>query len=914
MKYLVQPLVPESAAAPGPQVNNNRVYSITAVYSGKAMTVGDYSNIIVQKTWAEEDRQRWKIEFLRSSSVPSGIDAIFNWESHNKAYFFKGNSYVGYDVKNDRTDSGYPAPIVGGNWPDMPSNFCEDIDAILYWSKDQAYFFKGSEYVKYNLKEDRAESGYPRPIKGNWSGMPDNFCEGIDAVFQWDSDRAYFFKGSQYVRYNIKKDQVETDYYSYPVSIKGKWSGMPDDFCEDIDAVFKWDKDRAYFFKGEQYLRYNLKEDKVETDYSYPASTKGNWSGIPPFFYSPVLQYEVRIISVASGEVIGVSGGSNDDSFAIVAQDGNGSDYQKWILEPLGHTGYKIRSKGSGKLVQVYGSSHTEGTAIIQYHHSTGQTNQHWVFSDVKSANLFNERSILYKDGNYSGKIQEVGPGSYNLSDLVVGNDTISSVKVGAGMRVTLFADSNFKGKKKMFVKDTDWVGDDFNDKTSSVLVEKVVTLYKNGDYGGTSTKLGIGRYRMADIAVGNNALSSMKIPQGLMAIAYEYENFAGNYKVFFEDTPWLGDYSKNDVFSSIIIKASGIVIPKKALNFGDTISLKSYDHDLWMSGGDNGSLWADNKDQGWEKFIVVRAGDTRHTRLVSYGDIVALENAWHKKYVTASSSGSANANQDKIGEDEKFVVVRIGDTQSKHFVAQGDGIALKSAHNTYLCIDESISGSRLKSNVKSNKDRRTYWKIDSYTNNYPYGDKSFGTSITPNDTEKSLAAACGEDVGWVTFCAVNACGAAACGAAGAFIAACGAAAVGIGICQADFAVAAACGGAACYAALGGIGVCGAAACGAALGGLGACGGDVCGLAACGAAACGGAACGAAACGADACGAAASGVGGNLAGACAVEVGGVDACVVDVCAANACGINLCPADACVADACFIDIAPVIPLI
>ncbi|NEQ72841.1 MAG: hypothetical protein F6K23_07005 [Okeania sp. SIO2C9] len=252
MKYLVQPLVQECAVAPGPEINDNRVYSMTAVHSGKAMTVKD-DNSIVQQTWAEEDRQRWKMEFLSSSYGPSGIDAVFNWESRNDAYFFKKNSYIRYDLKSDKTDSGYPKRIFD-YWPGMPSNFSQNIDAILYWpQRDGAYFFKGSEYVKYNLKDDRAEPGYPKPIADYWPGMPSDFCQDIDAVFYWPQrDSAYFFKGSRYVKYNLKDDHAES---GYPKSISGYWDYMPSNFHQDIDAIFHWpQRDSAYFFKGNQYL------------------------------------------------------------------------------------------------------------------------------------------------------------------------------------------------------------------------------------------------------------------------------------------------------------------------------------------------------------------------------------------------------------------------------------------------------------------------------------------------------------------------------------------------------------------------------------------------------------------------------------------------------------------------------------
>src|SRR5207249_8174109 len=55
---------------------------------------------------------------------------------------------------------------------------------------------------------------------------------------------------------------------------------------------------------------------------------------------------------------------------------------------------------------------------------------------------------------------------------LTIGNDQLSSLRVPEGWRVTLFSDARFSGMEKTFTSDTPWVGDDFNDITSAVLVE----------------------------------------------------------------------------------------------------------------------------------------------------------------------------------------------------------------------------------------------------------------------------------------------------------------------------------------------------------------------------------------------------------------------------------------------------------
>ena len=94
---------------------------------------------------------------------------------NGKAYFFKGKQYLRYDVVADHVDPGYPRPIAG-NWPGM---WPEKIDAAICWpGNGKAYFFKGDQYLRYDIAADKVDAGYPKPIAGNWPGF---WPGGLDA-------------------------------------------------------------------------------------------------------------------------------------------------------------------------------------------------------------------------------------------------------------------------------------------------------------------------------------------------------------------------------------------------------------------------------------------------------------------------------------------------------------------------------------------------------------------------------------------------------------------------------------------------------------------------------------------------------------------------------------------------------------
>ncbi|MBO3458588.1 beta/gamma crystallin family protein [Aetokthonos hydrillicola Thurmond2011] len=84
---------------------------------------------------------------------------------------------------------------------------------------------------------------------------------------------------------------------------------------------------------------------------------------------------------------------------------------------------------------------------------------------------------IVYDDSQYRGFAQTLDVGNYDWGQ--IHNDTISSLRVPDGMRVTLYSDTHFQGKSKTFTQDTPYVGDDFNDITSSIIVEGLGGLIK---------------------------------------------------------------------------------------------------------------------------------------------------------------------------------------------------------------------------------------------------------------------------------------------------------------------------------------------------------------------------------------------------------------------------------------------------
>jgi beta-glucanase (GH16 family) len=88
--------------------------------------------------------------------------------------------------------------------------------------------------------------------------------------------------------------------------------------------------------------------------------------------------------------------------------------------------------------------------------------------------------ATFYKDCNYGGTAVGLATGTYTMSQLNakgILNDDISSVKVNAGYKVTLYWDDNFTGTTKVLTSDMACDGT-WNDKTTSLKVETNTTAF----------------------------------------------------------------------------------------------------------------------------------------------------------------------------------------------------------------------------------------------------------------------------------------------------------------------------------------------------------------------------------------------------------------------------------------------------
>lgn len=157
------------------------------------------------------------------------IAAAFNGP-RGKVYFFLGDGrYLRYDTRDTRVDPGYPKVINDANWPGMGRYGAMVTDA-LNWPGDKVQFFlSNGTYLRYDMVANRLDEGYPKPVNDNtWPGLGP-YVGSVTSMLRWNDNAVYFFTANgEYLRYNIQNDRVDS---GYPQRINDRtWPGMGDVF------------------------------------------------------------------------------------------------------------------------------------------------------------------------------------------------------------------------------------------------------------------------------------------------------------------------------------------------------------------------------------------------------------------------------------------------------------------------------------------------------------------------------------------------------------------------------------------------------------------------------------------------------------------------------------------------------------
>ncbi|MBM2615507.1 hypothetical protein JIG36_08000 [Actinoplanes sp. LDG1-06] len=190
------------------------------------------------------------------------IDAArSNADGSHEATFFLADHYVVFDYDRNRVNDGVHAVAgLGFGLPFSPVGPDQSLDAALKGRGAHSrtgYQFRGSRYARVDLTSGLGDSGLGELTA--WA-LPGTNGHGVDAAFNGRGPtrdgKAYFFRGDQYTRYDWKLEKPDPE-YPRPISAV---PGMLAPFTESLDAAVDGEGAYAkagYLFKGGDYLRVN---------------------------------------------------------------------------------------------------------------------------------------------------------------------------------------------------------------------------------------------------------------------------------------------------------------------------------------------------------------------------------------------------------------------------------------------------------------------------------------------------------------------------------------------------------------------------------------------------------------------------------------------------------------------------------
>ena len=253
--------------------------------------------------------------------------------------------------------------------------------------------------------------------------------------------------------------------------------------------------------------------------------------------------------------------------------------------------------------------------------------------------------ATFYEHSNYGGWSVSLGEGSHNYSDIIsagIKNDAISSIRVSSGYKVTIYNDADFKGDKKEFTSDASYVGDDLNDKTSSIKIEKIGSSNMSSY---STANLSNGKYSIKSIANEKYVVAENGGSDPLMA---NRDSYSGAWETFFIEN-----------------NGDGTVNIKAEANNKYVCAVLDEENQL-TSRSDSPSTW--------EKFRIYKIKDGE------YG----IRSAENGKYVKSDldNGGKLIAGSDSIaGAWEAFVIEKVGDSTSN---ASSNAKATFCEHSDY--------------------------------------------------------------------------------------------------------------------------------------------------------------------------------------------------------------------------------------
>ena len=326
--------------------------------------------------------------------------------------------------------------------------------------------------------------------------------------------------------------------------------------------------------------------------------------------------------------------------------------------------------------------------------------------------------ATLYEHSNYGGWAVSLEEGLYDYKDILakgIVNDQISSLRVSDGYKVTIYDDEGFKGKSKEFTSDASYVGDEMNDKTSSIKIEKINNQTSTTTSYNT-VKLPNGKYSIKSVV---NEKYVAAENGGSDPIVANRDNYSGSWETFYivnndDGTVSIKADANNKYICAVLDEENQLTPRSDSISTWEKFKIyKINDSEYGIRSAENGKYVKTDLDNGgkliagsdsiagaWEAFNIEKVGDTTTndkiekwdgSSSVTYNTVklsngkYSIKSVANEKYVATENGGSDPivANRDNYsGSWETFYIVNNDDGT----------VSIKAdANNKYICavLDE---------------------------------------------------------------------------------------------------------------------------------------------------------------------------------------------------------------------------------
>ncbi|KAM9327046.1 matrix metalloproteinase-21 [Gastrophryne carolinensis] len=232
-------------------------------------------NYIPQETGFELDWSDRKAIQRLYGSCEGPFDTVFDWVRKERneygemvvrynTYFFRNSWYWMYENRNNRTRYGDPVAVSTG-WQGIPA---QNIDAFVHvwtWTRDDCYFFKGTQYWRYDSDNDKAYAmdaqgkTYPRLISEDFPGIPSPINA---AFFNRRMQQIIFFKDYQVFAFDISRNRVAPNFPQrildyFPAVVR---NAHPRGHLDA--AYYSYAHSTLFLFKGQNFWKVVSEQDR----------------------------------------------------------------------------------------------------------------------------------------------------------------------------------------------------------------------------------------------------------------------------------------------------------------------------------------------------------------------------------------------------------------------------------------------------------------------------------------------------------------------------------------------------------------------------------------------------------------------------------------------------------------------------